>query len=77
MFFVFTQKINLLNILMSSNRKVLDKISAFLLLQRLRKENVLNSTDFYVPLTMLRLLIVGQVSTKDNFWPTNTHNMLA
>ncbi|XP_003378795.1 conserved hypothetical protein [Trichinella spiralis] len=29
-----------------------------------------------VPLTMLRLLIVGQVSTKGVFWPINTHNML-
>ncbi|KRZ62720.1 hypothetical protein T02_1058 [Trichinella nativa] len=114
---------------MSSNRKVLDKISAFLLLQRLRKENVLNKklqywhfnvtflgmrklkcakmkpcNDFifrkpklaaihynkncrivsvninaqkWVPLTMLRLLIVGQVSTKDIFWPTSRRNMLA
>ncbi|KRY23369.1 hypothetical protein T12_12495 [Trichinella patagoniensis] len=32
--------------------------------------------EFLVPLTMLRLLIVGQVSTKSVFWPINTHNTI-
>ncbi|KRZ94964.1 hypothetical protein T08_13928 [Trichinella sp. T8] len=36
---------------MSSNRKVLDNISAFLILQRLRKENVLNSSTYRVTFT--------------------------